>query len=75
MSGVSLETKLSCIPRQELKRQLETPFEGSQLVDITAEASVTVIISRAKLLQAKYKPQDVRSITLFFPTEQSEAKL
>jgi len=42
--------QLQCIPRQKLKRQLEAPFEGVQLVNVTAEASVSVVIAGAKLL-------------------------
>lgn len=45
----------SYIPRKELKGQLEAPFECTQLVNITAEALVSVVISRTKLLQANTK--------------------
>lgn len=44
--------KTDNIPRKELKGQLETVFEGTQLVNITAEASIPVVISRTKPLQA-----------------------
>lgn len=46
----SLET--DSIPRQELERHLQTFFEGMQLVNVTAEASISVVISRTKFLQA-----------------------
>lgn len=49
----SLET--DSLPRKELKGQLETSFKGPQLVNITAEASISIIITRTKLLQANTK--------------------
>lgn len=55
----------SCIPRKELKGQLKTPFERTQLVNITAEASVFVVISRAKLLQANIEQSTL--LCLNFP--------
>lgn len=39
-----------CVPGQELKGQLEAPFETVQLVNVTAEASVSVVVPRTELL-------------------------
>lgn len=58
MSCASLKSlEAGYIPREELKGKLKTPFEGTQLVDITAEASVSVVISRTKILRANANQQ------------------
>lgn len=41
---------ITCVPRQELKWQLETAFEGSQLVNVAAETFVSIVVPRTELL-------------------------
>lgn len=63
------QLQLRCIPRQKLKGQLETPFQGVQLVHITAETSISVVISWAEFLleeirKEKKKKQKQEDTTL-----------
>lgn len=63
------QLQLSRIPRQELKRQLQTPFQCVQLVNVAAHALISIVVSWAEFLQKKYKNKEKKQLGIILTLE------